>query len=81
MKIVFILFHMHYLWFSYLPECVEMFTWIHIAIVTESIRSGDMQADVVCPHTALSSASTSSPPQSQTQTAPSALVINMIMPV
>ncbi len=40
-----------------------------------------MQADVVCPHKALSSASTSSPPRSQTQTAPSALVINMIMPV
>lgn len=35
----------------------------------------------VCTHTALSSASTSSPPQSQTQTAPCALVINRIMPV
>ncbi len=45
-SIVFIPCHMHYCWFSeaHLPECVGMFTRIHIVIVTESIRSGDMQA-------------------------------------
>lgn len=35
----------------------------------------------VCPHRALSSASTSSPAQRSTQTAPSALLINRSIPV
>jgi len=84
--IIIILCHMHYCWFSepHLPECVKMFTWIHISIARDwehtEWRCAGMSVRV-CPHRALSSASTSSPAQRSTQTAPSAPVINRIMPV
>lgn len=84
--IIIILCHMHYCWFSepHLPECVGMFTWIHISIARDWEHTERRYAGMsvrVCPHRALSSASTSSPAQRSTQTAPPAPVINRIMPV